>query len=310
MNYLQSLLALDASAIASFDPDFYSPGTSPAAAKSWYPRLDALLQEASGSATFVAVSASIANALANPRLVSVVSANAFRTFIVPDMPYYAASMNRLIDGEPMSELALPFQTFYARVGLMRRMTQAYAGEAASPSDRTVDLATLQDACANACRAAIALLAALSATRGDQAADHNPSEPCTPQSQLIELLAAAAHCQHPCVEADGCIVIPGWAERRRHTRHCVDFPVEIHAFGQIWVARAFDAASGGLGLEGAGSLKFGDAISVKIPDGRHMQTKVAWVSGTKAGIKFLRALAPGDPMIGRQIEARSINAPLI
>lgn len=297
MNYLQSLLALDASAIASFDPEYNHSGLERGYAKASSFVLEALWREALTTATFVAVSANIANALANPATAKVASRHALQTYVTPEMPVFTTTWPGMINGDMLPELLAPYQAFADRVGLARRMALAYVHEAKVPfSDQTVDLTTLQDALANACCAALVLLAELGSARREHGTDGDELRAHTSQRQLIQLLIAASHGAHPCVEADGCVVIPGWAERRRHQRQTVDFPVEVHAFERVWTARAFDVARGGLGLDGAGELQPGDAIALKVPDGRLFRANTAWVSGSKAGVCLLQPLAAGDPLI--------------
>ena len=237
--------------------------------------------------------------MANPATAEVVSSYAFQTYVTPEMPVFTTTWPGMINGDTLPELLAPYQAFADRVGLARRMALAYAHEAkVHLSDQTVDLATLQDACTNACTAALTLLAELSAARRPQGTDADELDAHTTQRQLIQLLIAASHGDHPCVETDGCVVIPGWAERRRHQRQGVDFPVEIHAIGRVWMARAFDVARGGLGLDGVGDLKNGDAIAMKIPDGRLLRANIAWAGGTKAGASLLEPLAADDLLITR------------
>ena len=296
MNYLQSLLALDASAIANFDLVSNHSWPAPGDAKASLFVLEALWREALTTATFVAVSASIANALANPTTAKVASRHALQTYITPEMAVFTATRPSMINGDRLPELLAPYQAFEARVGLACRMALAYAREAKVPfSDQTVDLTTLQDASANACCAALTLLAELGSARRKHGTVGDDLDAHTTQQPLMHLLIGASHGGHPCVEADGCVVIPGWAERRRHYRQLVDFPVEIHALERAWTARAFDVARGGLGLDGVRELQPGDAVTIKVPDGRSLRANIAWVSGSKAGVCLLEPLAWGDPL---------------
>lgn len=297
MNYLQSLLTLDAAALADLETSSDEESKEPARSRETLRLIRSIVSEAECCATFLAVSASVCNALADPRLSAMVSPRAFQTYVIPALPVFAAALPRMIDGELLPELAAPFQAFEARVNLARRMALAYASEAIGTATRsTVDLGTLQDAFANACNAAVDLLASLSEA-SDLQSDGNP-EPSKglPQDQLLGILRAAAAGGHPCVEADGCVIVPGWAERRKHLRQAAVFAVTITVGDEVQTARAFDIARGGIGLDGVSCLASGQEVDLTLPDGRILPAKIAWVGGSKAGATLLDVLPAGDPLL--------------
>lgn len=302
MNYLQSILSLDATSFAG--------GTSAAAGadvsgndRSVELRLaDGLATETETAATFVAVCASISNALSVACATRHLSARALQTYAVPDMPMLAAALPRLIDGYALSSLFAPSQEFLARNSLVQRMSRAFAREIAGwPQDRTVELSSLQDAWAHACEAMLALRAELVNVRLNLAAETNNPEARTAHRRLSSLLSAAANGGYPCVERGGTVVIPGWAERRRHPRQYIDINIEICIFDRLFAAHTFDASSGGLGIDEL-PIAFlqlarqGDAISFTLPGGHMLRGSIAWIAGAAAGITLTEPLAPHDPIL--------------
>ncbi len=298
MNYLQSLLALDATALATFDFEAGPPvrveqPSSAATAR----LLQALWREAATAATFIAVSASIANVLADRSVACPVNVQAFETYVLPQTPIFASALPGFIAGDQLAELSEPYQDFEARIGLARRMALAFAREAhGRPAERTVDLVTLQDALHNAAAAASTLMAGLVDSCRTLPLDMDFAAVETAHPRLSNLLLAVARGGHPCVEADGCVIVPGWAERRHHARYGVDFDVEIETSLGIYSAKAFDAGQGGIGLDGGISVEIGDTINVRIPDGRTLNARIAWVAGSRSGATFIQPLGRDDPLL--------------
>jgi PilZ domain len=299
MNILQALLSLDADAIASIQSKegFEHSGAKPAVQQgsaTWHV-LRAVQQEVETGATFVAVSASISNALST-ELDGRMSASALLTYAPPKMPILAAALPRLIDGGELPEIVRSCQDFEARVSLARRMALAYADESSrNASKKTVNLSALQDALAHACNSAVEFLEALNAQTGRSAEGSTRNRP------LLDRLASAAQGHHPCVEEDGCIVIPGWAERRRHKRQAIDIKIEILTKQGVFLARAFDVSCSGFGLAeipGAalGCLTLGNPLRLKVPDGRVLSGTVAWVTTSKAGVQLSPNLSSNDPIL--------------
>ena len=212
MNYLQTLLALDATELASFDfddePEPARDIASPATAR----LVGSLWRETACTATFIAVSQSIANALdkaSRDRPTALrVSPQAFQTYALPQMPVYAANLSTLIVSNELSHLNEPCQDFHARVDLARRMALAFGQESAAGSERTVELATLQDALAKAADAALAVMAEIVETGRALRLDDDMPAIGPAHERLAGLLLATAQGAHPCVESDGCVVVPG------------------------------------------------------------------------------------------------------
>lgn len=309
MNYLQSLLSLDAAAIASFDDEIELADPIPEALQVSSRLLDAVWREMESVATMAAVSASIVNALSTPEGSRTVSAQALQTYAPPDMPVFASAFAHMIDSGRFSHLAETLQVFETRVSLARRMGLAYAREQRARSsdqtaDRTVDLETLQDAWAHACEAALNVISDVSRVRHTQISGPFKLERPGPEQRLSNLLIAAANGLHPCVGSDGYVTIPGWAERRHHKRQLVDFAIEVHNAGRMFSARVFDVSAGGLGMVWLSGpqrpeLNSGDFIAIKVPGGRSLKGRIAWLSGCKAGVTLAEPLAAGDALFSQQ-----------
>lgn len=301
MNILQALLSLDAGAIASMERE---DGKAPSDVQSgsheghlWQKLLEALRVEAGFAATFIATSASIANAL-DGSLRNKPSAQALLTYLPSEMPILATAMPRMINGELLPELAQSAQALEARLSLARRMSIAYAAETkGGQTSTTVNLTALQDALAHTCTSAMRFLEALD----DQT--HPSCERSARKLPLLDLLASAANGQSPCVEQDGCVSVPGWAERRRHHRQDIDIEVEVELITSqaTFTARAFDVSRSGFGLMqmssvALASLKRGDLVRLKLPDCRILDGRIAWTTESKSGIELSLNLHPDDPIL--------------
>jgi hypothetical protein len=306
MDYLQSLLALDGVAIANYgklleeertgDNEDSKPSDS-AAAEHPVPDtvrlLLALNAEAEAAATLIAVSASIANALARndaPRPCP----RALTTFAPPEPGVFAASAAHLMSQEYAPELLPALQELFSRMALARQMSRAFAAEAGINSRApSVDPEALADAWRKACRSAETALRTLKRELNQHGA---PQRAAT--VGLLDLLDVAGRGLHPCVEPDGCVIVPGWAERRQHRRHRTDLEVEVMIGLAVETARVFDVSAGGMGLTGLKTPRRGDAITVKLDTGRRLRGTIAWVAGNKAGMRLQQPLAPGDALLCR------------
>ncbi len=111
-----------------------------------------------------------------------------------------------------------------------------------------------------------------------------------------LLNQAERGLSPCVEPDGCVIVPGWAERREHKRFKVDLRAEASIGLSLEPVHIFDISAGGMGLIGLTNPRRGDALTVKLKEGRRLRGSIAWVAGNKAGMRFQQPLTPGDALL--------------
>ena len=257
MDYLQSLLSLDGVAIANYDRLLAERNKYPLPPEDARLLL-ALYAEAETAATLIAVSASIANTLSREDGPSP-NVRSLTTFSPPDLAFFTSCSPQLLQSEFGSEILPNLQDLVARIGLARQMSKALVAEASIKSKApSVDTEALSDAWQKACSSAARALKALNREMNRQS-NLAPRQ----SAALLDLLDMAGRGLYPCVEPDGCVIVPGWAERRLHKRQKADFEVEATLGLSIETARAFDISAGGMGLTGLTNPRRGDAISVKL-----------------------------------------------
>lgn len=293
MNYLQTLVDLDAADLARLDAPAGDRVALSAAEKAVLLNARA---EFEGIATLVAVSASIANALSVTGAPPVNLAG-FATY-APGEPVMSAELRSLL-ARLTQGVAIPghFEDWRRRLSLAGRMARSFTLERHGQQHRpagpgSVDAETLCDAWSRTCVSAAILVRALPAvcdfSRG--------AEDEARLAALAGLLDRVADGEPACIEPDGCVVVPGWAERRRHRRVAIDESAEIVLGAHVYQARLVDASIGGLGIEGPRLLLQGDAVTVRLGDGRKLRANVAWVNGTLAGLRFMAPLEATDPLL--------------
>jgi hypothetical protein len=114
--------------------------------------------------------------------------------------------------------------------------------------------------------------------------------------LARLLRAAIDGKQPCLDARGEIVLPRLPQRRSARRFALLQNCTIHYRGARFQAFARDVSATGLGLDNATGLMLKQVIEVELKDGRVLAGTVVWARHGRAGIEFLTALAPNDPLI--------------
>ena len=291
MDYLSSLLSLDGIAIGNYDRVLADRDRTPLAPEDAR-LLMALHAEAETAATLVAVSASVANALAREDAPKP-SPRSLTTFAPPDLALFSASAAQLMDAGFGSQLLPALQDLAARIALARQMSKAFVAEAGIKAKvPSVDPEALSDAWRKACGSAQTALKALKRELSQQGAPI----PARQAVALLDLLEVAGRGLNPCVEADGCVIVPGWAERRQHKRQKVDLQAEASIGLSLEPVQIFDVSTGGMGLTGLKNPRRGDALTVKLASGRRLRGSVAWVAGSKAGMRFEQPIPPGDTLL--------------
>ncbi len=252
--------------------------------------LSALLGEVEAMSVFVAVSASIANALQS-RCITGVDIRALDAYLPPDPLIYNAAALDLIDSDQDGNIVAAAQLLYARIALARRQSLAAIRDNGSGlSDAQRD--TMADAWQRACGAALALGTALRASLAHCPSEANRVRP----HRVVDLLRWAQRGEHPCVQQDGSIVIPGWAERRRVCRQSIAIPARLERTGQPVEVRVRDISLGGLGMTGISGAVRGEPAAIVFPCGRRLTGTVAWTAADRAGLKLDEPLSVNDPLL--------------
>lgn len=102
---------------------------------------------------------------------------------------------------------------------------------------------------------------------------------------------------PCLDHDDRLAVPNWLQRRAQQRWTVRFPVDVVSNRSADVATALDISVNGLGIACLGSFDAGDAVTLRVPDGRILSGFIAWRHMRRAGIRFDCPLDASDPLLG-------------
>ena len=296
MNYLTSVLALDSASAASFGAP---PATDTRTQDGSSGLLAALLHESDYAATMIAVCASITNVLAQPAgSRTALTGNVLTTYAALPMLVFETVAQRLLEEERLAPAAGSYLALSSRLALAQRMSQIYADEMSGAVQKSVDLAALQSAWRHACVAALRLRQDLWAALAEKNVLGQIAGPVASRQRLSCLILAAANGDHPCVDDDGHVSIPGWAERRRHTRHTVDIALELEIGLHAYPVQAFDASTSGFGLQGlppSNVCELGDLATLYLPKNRRLRGHIAWIAAARAGVMLLEPLAADDPI---------------
>lgn len=101
--------------------------------------------------------------------------------------------------------------------------------------------------------------------------------------LFDLLEIAACGGWPCIDDDGLLNVPGWAERRRSPRRQVRVDATLVAGNLMLPVMIRDISDTGLGLKVRRRLEPGQTVSVFLADGREIGGTVRWSDGANAGV---------------------------
>ncbi len=266
--------------------------------------LSQILDEIATSGILIAVSAGIANAAAKGSLA--VRRSSVTIYAPVQTPLFRTLTGSLPRHVADANLCRAVQAYCVRLSLAQRMTWSFAGTddnvlATSPAGATaarpavrvtaVDGDVLADAWRRACRATTDCMAALQAALGPLAGDQ-----ASPVAFASELLRQAEAGGCPCMEPDGRVTIPGWAERRREPRHTVQLAATAQIGERFIPVMIRDASPSGLGLESSQMAAPGERIVVRLPGDRQLPGDIAWSDGQRIGVRLDRPLMPGDPLL--------------
>lgn len=113
---------------------------------------------------------------------------------------------------------------------------------------------------------------------------------------LALLSECANGRSPCIDAGGCVEIPGLAERRRHARWAVYWSARLLcgvSDVDVWIT---DISLGGCCLKSTETLREGECIALELPAGRRLTGTVVWGKLNAYGIKLSMALVEDDELI--------------
>ncbi len=244
-----------------------------------------LLAEILNAAPLITVATSIANAVeaGQPRL----RRQAIAVYAPMQTPAFQKLVERLLDTDADLDVCAALQAYCARLALAARMSRA--GDDGAVLMPEVDAEILADAWR---RAAGATTDAIEALAG--IAQSSPESRLLPALNLLRMAESGLT---PCIEVDGRITIPGWAERRREQRRGVQMAAMVQVGRQVVPAMIRDVSPSGLGLQCGYQAAPEERITVRLPGDRQMTGTVAWSDGQRIGVKLDERIAAGDPLLG-------------
>jgi hypothetical protein len=254
----------------------------------------AVLSEIEAISIFVSVSSSIANAAQQPMGVTV-HREALISYLPPDSALATNAVPSLLGCTTDGEAIAMLQIFQMRLALAKRMSVAFVAESSAANGaRTVLADTLADAWQRTCSSALNAINALRRMLPEGPRDRALAG----VGRVTDLLKAAQRGEHPCVEVDGTVVVPGWAERRRAKRARMALSCAVRVGDRILSASIHDISMGGMGLTGITDVERGSIMDVELPSGRRLSGTVAWTSlgEAKVGVKFASPLSSDDPIL--------------
>lgn len=244
--------------------------------------LRCILIEIEEASVMVAITASIAGAIANSRCEELTLQHLL-SYLPPSPEVYRRHIDQVISAALAPSLVLPVQAYHARLSYALRLTRAIvdAGPAPDTSVRAAEISNVEDAWRHVCGTA---LGAISVLR-DTLAAVRYSRPPVANEHAEALLRSAKAGGRPCVGDDGKVRMPRWAESRTHARHPTQTTALIHILGTIHQVIVENASRTGLGLSGLSEGMAGIRIGIELQSGERLTGKIMWVRGERAGVQL-------------------------
>ena len=255
-------------------------------------QLKAVLVEIEHGQVLVAVSASIATALMEDEAGRPAARDMLCYTPAPPLIYPSVVASLMADADIESILAVP--SYYTRLEFAQRLTQNFVEitPAELQAERRVEGEKLEDAWRRVCAAAIDA----ARTIRQLLAEDGYSVASPPHRHAEALLIAAQRGERPCVDAAGCITVPGWAESRASKRIAVGLQVRALYRGNEQSTVLDNASVSGCGLSGLEGGIPGRLISIKGPGFETLTGVIIWDRGGRTGIKLDNPLRDDHPLL--------------
>ena len=225
----------------------------------------------------VAVVGSIANALELGLPVALSGADLL-AFTPAHSAHFMSSVERFIANGNEIALGYELQTYATRLDVARKLTQCFHSRI-SPDfkDGGAYLEILSDAWRRVAGAAVDLGASFGRVL-DRDAMRSVS---VKQARTTEILKAVSVGEAPCVDTEGYVSIPGWAERRRSKRARLRQSATAIVAGRAQEVVVTDVSELGIGLLGSAGVD--EAVRLTLDDGRDVTGTVKWSKDGRFGV---------------------------
>lgn len=249
-----------------------------------------ILDEIVNASVLIAVTTAIANAAEKGE--RAVRTSELAVYTPALTPVFHGLVDKLLGGNADLSVCQSVQNYCARLSLAQRMSQAFGNERRDSGDvAIIDPELLSDTWRRACGAAIACIENLTPP-----SDATPKNRAGPNAHTLAILRMAARGASPCIEADGRITIPGWAERRREPRRSVQRAASLQIGQRMMPVMIRDVSTSGLGLDCPAEATPGERVVVRLPGNRMLPGEVAWADGKRIGIRLDQRLVESDQLL--------------
>lgn len=128
---------------------------------------------------------------------------------------------------------------------------------------------------------------------DREHERGPSETLASPPAIRRLLRDACGGASPCIDEDGGVYLPGWAERRSSPRSEINEQVLVSSDGVEFNGTIFNVSTAGMKIETDSPLELGANVTVRGKGGVVVEGLVIWSQGNEAGIESFGPIDPSD-----------------
>lgn len=256
--------------------------------------LRCILAEIEEASVLIAITASIAGALAESRAAGL-NLKHLTSYMPPSPEVYRKHIDIVLAAALSPSLVLPIQAYHARLSYALRLTRAIveAGPAPTNAVRIIEIEKVEDAWRHVCGTALGAIAILRETL----ASVRYSRPPVNNEHAEALLRSAKAGGRPCVGEDGKVRMPRWAESRGHARQPTEIKARAFIEGGAQQIVIENASRTGLGLSGIKGAAAGTPITIQFEDGQRLAGKIMWVREERAGVQLTDMLPQMHPLLG-------------
>ena len=203
-----------------------------------------------------------------------------KTFLPRHTALFDAVSAQLGMSDTAQELVRSLQNYSARFQLAERLAFALPTDVASSLE--LDAAPIGSA-ADAWRRLCAATLTVERLAAEAASGHDWQPAGIERERARHMLGAAVGGGWPCLDDDGRVSVPGWAERRRSARIPVNLESSVIHGDRIVSARVIDISAEGAQIEADISARPGDRVVVTLPDARQSPATVRWARDGRFGL---------------------------
>jgi hypothetical protein len=231
-------------------------------------------------ALLIAVAGSIANAHAYKRTCSMALMDA-DTYLTPRFKLLDALHLFGKAGALEAAAAPALSALHSKLAFTRDLLSA----------RTSPLGTVDPAAVSDAVRRLASLCFIVRNVVDRVVDPTEAYQAPAQRRQVDaLLRAVAAGGMPCLDDDGTVSVPGWAERRIDGRARTDASVLVSFDGKLRWTTVTDVSRTGLGLVGLDGVLPGARLTVHTRNRTSHSAQVVWTLGDRAGLDLDRPMS--------------------